>query len=678
MSTVLTRAPVLRPPRTAAFRTVASACVVLGLLGLTLSPAASAQTVVTQGDNLFVDYSAARGELVVNLLGDLWALPENGGVARRLVSAERSALRPAWSPDSRQIVFEAGVGGDRQLYLYDVSAEQHSGLPAQPPGSRHPAWHPSGDRLLFAAPNRSATLDLYEYDLRSQLAWKLTDSPADDREPVWSGDGRDLAWVRRTDQRWLLMLRPFGQPDRVLVASEEALAAPAFRPDGTLLTYTRAEGDRFALRMVILSEPPLDRQLATDSVYPARVSWKDRGSFVYSTGRRLLSRTFDDWSGRPIPFRASQEAPQALPTFQVAAKALTTTTPGSGRVVYRAARLFDGASRRYRDAADVVVEDGVIVDVTARRDWPDVPIVDLSPTTLMPGYVDVYGRLPAGNPERSAATLLSWGVTTLVTPEQPDFDPRLWESEATTGPRLLNAGDLVDTETTDDGSVSAFLIVADAAADPAGAAERTRYWQAAGLPVFADELDVAQRLATYLLPGAVRGTALETGPVASAGIGTRVDLTGRQLLSGLADRRTPGIHGLFDLRQAAGARQSLPLAYRIPLLPDLRRARHPVVLASAPNGLPAGLALHAELLALQDAGLPPDMALKAAGRHAATLLGVPGQLGEIAVGARADLVFVNGDPLGNVADASKIVAVVRNGHLHSVVALLDRRDQSVE
>ena len=295
----------------------------------------------------------------------------------------------------------------------------------------------------------------------------------------------------------------------------------------------------------------------------------------------------------------------------------------------------------------------------------------------MPGYIDTLGRLPSGDPERWAATLLSWGVTTLVTRDEPDFDAALWEGEATTGPRLLRATNL-NMEQAPGGSTDAFLVVADSPAETPPAAERTRSWQTAGFPVYAGDLDAALKLSSYLLPGAVPGTAMETSPAAQSSLGTRVDLSRHQLLSGLADRRTPGIHALFDLRQAAGTDQAIPPTYRVPLLPDLRRARHPVVLASAPNGLPPGLGLHAELLALRNAGLANDMALKAAGRHAATLLGVPGQLGEITVGARADLVFVNGDPLADVADASKIVAVVRNGHLHSVVALLDRRDQSVE
>jgi len=47
-------------------------------------------------------------------------------------------------------------------------------------------------------------------------------------------------------------------------------------------------------------------------------------------------------------------------------------------------------------------------------------------------------------------------------------------------------------------------------------------------------------------------------------------------------------------------------------------------------------------------------------------------LGRIAVGASADLVFVDGDPLNDIVDALNVVAVVRNGRFYSVSGLVDR------
>jgi imidazolonepropionase-like amidohydrolase len=95
-----------------------------------------------------------------------------------------------------------------------------------------------------------------------------------------------------------------------------------------------------------------------------------------------------------------------------------------------------------------------------------------------------------------------------------------------------------------------------------------------------------------------------------------------------------------------------------------------VVIGSKPNGLPPGLGLHAELLALQSAGLSGEEALRAAGPNAADALRHP-QLGRVVAGALADLVLVAGDPANGVPDPLNIVAVVRNGRFYSLVRLLE-------
>ena len=96
------------------------------------------------------------------------------------------------------------------------------------------------------------------------------------------------------------------------------------------------------------------------------------------------------------------------------------------------------------------------------------------------------------------------------------------------------------------------------------------------------------------------------------------------------------------------------------------------LLGSKPNGLPPGVALHAEFRALAAAGLNQEQVLRAAGVNAAAGLGLGLQIGRIAVGAVADFVFVNGDPLSDINDAINVVAVVRNGRFFSAVGLIER------
>jgi hypothetical protein len=151
------------------------------------------------------------------------------------------------------------------------------------------------------------------------------------------------------------------------------------------------------------------------------------------------------------------------------------------------------------------------------------------------------------------------------------------------------------------------------------------------------------------------------------------------LVSGLADSDTPGMLELMQSRQARLAPLPGEALRHYAEDVELAGGSSTVIVGSKPNGLPAGMALHAELRALEAAGLEGDRVLHAAGASAARVLGLGGTVGRIAPGAVADLVIVAGDPRARVADALDIVAVVRSGHFYSLVRLLERAaDADVE
>lgn len=69
------------------------------------------------------------------------------------------------------------------------------------------------------------------------------------------------------------------------------------------------------------------------------------------------------------------------------------------RTLFRDARVFDGWSEDLRDGADVLVEDGVIREISdspiAIRD--DIDVVDCAGRTLMPGLIDAHVHVYAGS-----------------------------------------------------------------------------------------------------------------------------------------------------------------------------------------------------------------------------------------------------------------------------------------
>ncbi len=76
-----------------------------------------------------------------------------------------------------------------------------------------------------------------------------------------------------------------------------------------------------------------------------------------------------------------------------------------------------------------------------------------------------------------------------------------------------------------------------------------------------------------------------------------------------------------------------------------------------------GFALHKELELLVEAGMSPMDALRAATIWPAKFLGLGESSGSIAVGKRADLLLLDGDPVSNISNTQRIRAVVLAGRL---------------
>jgi hypothetical protein len=630
---------------------------------------AFAQVTLTEGSDISVDVSR-DGRIVMDLLGGIWVLPLKGGSAEQIDAGLLPAERPRWSPGADAIVFEARSEQRSGIYLYDFASEELRPLGDQHHSDRQPDWHPDGDRIVFASQREDTGLDLWELDVPTGISWRITSLPGDESEPAWSADGRNLVFVSHHDDRWSLVLRRFGEPDRVLTESEERLSAPSWRPDGTLIAFARETEAGPTFKMLILSEPLLERPLIDDGkLFVAPVAWVDRQHMLYTADGVIRTRQFNSRVSRTVPFRATVGRPLAHAPGNRPVRELALVNAPSGSLVVRASRLFDGTGGGYREGLDIVIDGGRIAAIEPQRDRADAVIVDMGDLTVLPGFIDGYASLPADTDARLGSALLAFGVTTVVANcDDAEALNRRWSGEATPGPRLLGA-----RAAGEDSDQLPWLVTLagdmNAGIDRRPAVER---WQQQGVPVLAETWQAALGSGASLLLGAAalpgsRGGHQYRDMKLAAGSSEPVTI-----VSGLADTQTPGLDTLLSSRQASLLASGFEPVRRFDTAPKLAGGKTTVVLGSKPNGMPPGLGLHAEFRALSAAGLTPEQALRAAGINAASALGLGLQLGRIAVGSLADLVIVDGDPLEDIDDALNVVAVVRNGRFFSTIGLIDR------
>ena len=127
-------------------------------------------------------------------------------------------------------------------------------------------------------------------------------------------------------------------------------------------------------------------------------------------------------------------------------------------------------------------------------------------------------------------------------------------------------------------------------------------------------------------------------------------------------------------QSAAGRAFTKQLEAKFQQLVPLLQAAGVTVLAGSDSGafnsyVYPGASLQDELAQLVQAGLTPAQALRAATISGAKFLGVAARTGSIAVGKDADLLLLSANPLAQITNTRRIVAVVARGQVYPAAQL---------
>ena len=129
----------------------------------------------------------------------------DGDVAREIeVPQVGEILNPTWSPDGDAIAFSATVGGDSDLFIYDLASSSIKRMTSDLYADLQPAWSPDGDSIAFvtdrfttnepllnAGDYRLAVLDVAS----GRISPISTFGQGKNINPQWTPDSRSLFFV---------------------------------------------------------------------------------------------------------------------------------------------------------------------------------------------------------------------------------------------------------------------------------------------------------------------------------------------------------------------------------------------------------------------------------------------------------------------------------------------------
>jgi serine/threonine-protein kinase len=195
------------------------------------------------GGALVTVAGAAPGQKLTEVL-----LADRKGAEQRLPLPAGSYMHPTLSPDGKRVVLAKFEQTRGKLFVYDRDRQVLAPLTPEPGRYFAPVWSPDGDRIAFSQYNSS----------QPRIAWKSADGSGEIQTPAsqdtdaefpssWSADGKFIAYVLThpagqtgPDNIGILELGP-SPVKRLWLAGPGDKSAPVFSPDGRWIAYVSNE-----------------------------------------------------------------------------------------------------------------------------------------------------------------------------------------------------------------------------------------------------------------------------------------------------------------------------------------------------------------------------------------------------------------------------------------------------
>jgi Tol biopolymer transport system component len=190
---------------------------------------------------------------------------------------EGNAQAPRWSPDGSQIAWEVNYHDRKRIELYVLAPGTGAPREVRPTGhgasaltagfttassesvTHELAWAPASlGRFVY-----SASTAEHDYDIYIDGTGAIAHSSSSDGGPVWSPDGRYIAFTSsRSGQGDLYLIDTWAidmQPKRITSMPTSSELYPAWAPNSRLLAFVahNSEGDSIYLMDVFSDDPPM-------------------------------------------------------------------------------------------------------------------------------------------------------------------------------------------------------------------------------------------------------------------------------------------------------------------------------------------------------------------------------------------------------------------------------------
>jgi TolB protein len=226
----------------------------------------------------YVTTSGSPGNKTYTLL----VADSDGYNPQTILTSREPLMSPTWSPDASQLAYVSFENKTAQIYVQELRTGTRRKLTSFKGINGAPSWSPDG-RSLAVTLSRDGNPEIYTMDLKSNTLRRLTNSAGIDTEPVWAPDGKSIVFTSdRGGSAQLYRVPAGGGQARRLTFEGNYNAGADFSPDGRKIAMVHSAGGSYRIAVLDLGSGNL--RVLTDGPLDESPSFSPNGSMIiYAT-----------------------------------------------------------------------------------------------------------------------------------------------------------------------------------------------------------------------------------------------------------------------------------------------------------------------------------------------------------------------------------------------------------
>ncbi|SDR32886.1 TolB protein [Pseudovibrio sp. Tun.PSC04-5.I4] len=202
-------------------------------------------------------------------------MDQDGANVRYLTRGDDLVLTPRFSPVSQEVTYMSYVGGNPQVYLFNIETGQREVLGNFPGMTFAPRFTPDGQKVIMSL-QQGSNANLYLMDVRTRRTTRLTNTAAIDTSPSFSPDSRQIVFESdRGGSQQLYVMGADGSNATRISFGPGQYSTPVWSPRGDLIAFTKVHQGRFMIG--VMRPDGKGERILTEGYHNEGPAWSPNG-----------------------------------------------------------------------------------------------------------------------------------------------------------------------------------------------------------------------------------------------------------------------------------------------------------------------------------------------------------------------------------------------------------------